>query len=67
MSSNNSDIRKFKYPEDWLVYLKERCEEEDRIKETQKRRPLRENDQMFRQSTVIDGMAFMRKEIPDQF
>ena len=59
MTSNNSDIRKFKNPEDLLVYSKELYEEESRIKEAQKRRPLRENDQMFRNFTAIDGMSFL--------
>ena len=59
MTSNDSDIRKFKDTKDLLVYLKEQCEEEDRIKEAQKRRPLRENDQIFRNFTVIDGMSFL--------
>ena len=50
--------RNFTNPEDLLAYLQEMKAEEDRIKETQKRRPLREGDQFFRMSAVIDGMTF---------
>jgi len=52
-------LRKFRNLEDLQDYLKAQYEEEERIKEAQKRRPLRGNDQMFRQATVIDGISYL--------
>ena len=51
--------RKFKNPEDMQTYLQEMIAEQDRIKEVQKRRPLRQDDRMFRKIAVIDGTAFL--------
>jgi len=56
-----SDIasRNFTSLEDMQAYFQELQDEEDRIKEAQKRRPLREGDQMFRRTAVIDGKTFL--------
>ena len=49
--------RKFENPEDLLSYLRQQCEEEDAIEKVMARRPLRENDQLFRSTFVLDGVA----------
>ena len=42
-----------------LAYLRKQCEETDVVKEARKKRPLLENDKLFRSTFILDGVAHM--------
>ena len=51
-------MRDFSSLADFRAYLQDCERESEAIREAQRRRPLRDGDQMFRKTFVVDGMAF---------
>ena len=52
--------RNFTNLEDAKAYLREKIAEEERVKEAQKRRSLREGDRFSRETVVVDEIVFWR-------